>query len=67
MSRRLFSILVGLFLLAWGLSMLGVPGFAEAGTFIAWLFRLWPLLLVVWGAHLTYRGLTRQGAARGQG
>ncbi len=65
--RKLASVLLGLFLLAWGLSMLGVPGFAQAGDFVAWLLRLWPLILVAWGAHHTYQGLLGRGRRRGQG
>jgi len=67
MTRKVWSVLLGLILLAWGLSMLGVPGFAQAGDLVAWVLRLWPLILVVWGAHHTYQGLLGKKHRRGQG
>jgi len=67
MTRKAWSVLLGLLLLAWGLSMLGVPGFAQAGDVVAWLLRLWPLILVAWGAHHAYQGLLGHKRRRGQG
>ncbi len=67
MIRRIGSMIVGLFLLAWGLSLLGVPAFAQVGDFMAWLSRLWPLILIAWGAHRAYHGLLGPPQRRGHG
>ncbi len=52
MTRRLWWVVLGLFLLAWGLAEAGVAVVRPVSVFMQWLFRLWPLLLVAWGLHL---------------
>ncbi len=65
MTHRFWSIVLGLLLLAWGLSMLGVPVPQMGHGLWGWLARLWPLILVVWGGRHVLQGLT--GPRRGQG
>ena len=52
MPRRLTWILLGLFLLAWGLAEAGVDFPRPLPGVLDWLFQLWPLILVVWGAQM---------------
>ncbi len=61
MTRRLLWVLLGLFLLAWGLAEAGMAVVQPVSAFMQWLFRMWPLLLVAWGLYLLIQHVrTRQ-------
>ena len=67
MRHRWLTALVGLLLLAWGLSLAGWPVALPVGGLVEGVLRLWPVLLVVWGARTLYQALAARGRRRGQG
>ncbi len=68
MRHRWLVALVGLLLLAWGLSLAGWPVALPGGGLVEACYGwLWPVLLMGWAAGALYQALAARGRRRGQG